>query len=96
MSHALAALLTAGATLWADEPIYFLTRRVPPSGMEFAYSHKLDLPDAALKRQVAAGVFSCIETCENDETIESMHLPRPYAQKAEVAGCTVFRDPVHD
>ncbi len=97
----------AGATLWADEPIYFLMRRAPPSGMEFAYSHKLDLPDAeaaalhilpyaALQRQIAAGVFSTIQTCEETGTIESLHLPRLYAQKAEVADCTIFWDRVHD
>ncbi len=75
--------------------------------MEFAYSHKLDLTDAeaaalhillnaALKRRVSAGVFSSIETCEDAETIGSIHLLRLYAQKADVAGCTVFRDRVHD
>jgi 4-amino-4-deoxy-L-arabinose transferase-like glycosyltransferase len=95
----------ASATLWADEPIYFLTRRSPPPGMEFAYSHKLNLPDAeaaslrilsnaALKRQVASGVFSTVETCEEAETIESLNLPRLYAHKAEVADCAVFWDKV--
>ena len=43
-----------------------------------------------------SGVFSTIETCESAETIESMHLLQLYAQKAEVADCTIFRDRAHD
>jgi hypothetical protein len=95
-----------GATLWADEPIYFLTRRAPPSGMEFAYSHKLDLPDAeaaalhiltnaALKQQLAAGVFGAVETCDDADAIESLNLPRLYAHRTEVADCTIFWSRVH-
>jgi hypothetical protein len=68
----------AGAPLWADEFIYFLTRRPPPAGMEFRYSHKLELPaaeaaslhilpDSQLKREVAAEVFSTIATCEDTD-----------------------------
>ena len=30
----------------SDEPIYFITRRPPPSGMELADSHKLEFPPA--------------------------------------------------
>jgi len=92
-----------GATLWADELIYFLTRRRPPAGMEFSYSHKLELPDAEaaslhilpgseLNRRVAAGAFSTVGICENTDVIEALDLPRLYAQKAEIADCTVFWD----
>jgi hypothetical protein len=35
-----------GALLFADEPIYFLTRRVPPPGLELSNSHKVDLGPA--------------------------------------------------
>jgi hypothetical protein len=34
------------ALLFANEPIYFLTRRIPPSGLELSYTHKLNLPPA--------------------------------------------------
>ncbi|HZS54079.1 MAG TPA: hypothetical protein VFA65_06730 [Bryobacteraceae bacterium] len=35
--------------LYADELVYFLTKRTPPFGMEFSYSHKLDLSPAEEK-----------------------------------------------
>jgi hypothetical protein len=95
----------AGATIWADEFTFFLTRRTPPSGMEFSYSHKLELPDAEatplhiltnakLKQLAAQGVFSTVETCEDTETIESFNLPRLYSQRAKVGDCDVFWDRV--
>jgi hypothetical protein len=84
------------AQLMADESIYFLTHRPPPPGMEFWYSHRLDLPEAQaallhilpnsqLKRMVAAGVFDTVETCDDAAAIEPF-----YAQKAPVDDCVVF------
>ena len=57
------------AILFADESIYFLTRRVPPTGLELTNSHKVDLgsaentllhilTDADVKRQVLSGSFA--------------------------------------
>ncbi|MFL6350609.1 MAG: hypothetical protein ACJ74Z_01985 [Bryobacteraceae bacterium] len=90
-----------GASLWADEVIYFLTRRPPPPGMEFSYSHKLELvPSVAaslhivsqreLDRSIKAGAFSTIATCADDEKIEQLGLERLYAHQAEVSDCLVF------
>ncbi len=90
-----------GAPLYADEHTYFLTKREPPSGMEYMDSHKLQLPDAVadkmhvlstakLDAQVAEGRFATISICNNDDRIAAMGLPGPYTQKAEVAGCKVF------
>jgi hypothetical protein len=92
-----------GAPLYADEHVYFLTKREPPSGMEYMDSHKLQLPDAAadavhvlsiarLDKQVADGKFATIEICNNDDRIMALGLPGPYAQKDEIAGCGVFWD----
>lgn len=94
-----------GASLWADEPIYFLTRRAPPDGMEFAYSHDVDtLPAerardyhiasfAAIRRQVEAGVYSTIQTCDEDTGfIQSLNLPARYRQRAAIANCAVYWD----
>jgi hypothetical protein len=89
------------ASLWADEVIYFLTRRSPPSGMEFSYSHKLDLPPSLarslhiisqrdLDRSVKAGAFSTVATCADDDKIEQLGLERLYSHKAEVSDCAVF------
>jgi hypothetical protein len=86
--------------------IYFLARHPPPSGLEFSYSHKLELapPLAAslhiisqreLDRSIKAGAFSTIATCADDDRIDELGLPRLYAHKAEVSDCVVFWDRVH-
>lgn len=93
------------ASLWADEVIYFLTRHPPPPGMEFSYSHKLELPpplaaslhiipERDLDRSIKAGAFSTIATCADDDRIDELGLPRLYAHKAEVSDCMVFWDRV--
>ncbi len=94
-----------GAALFADEQIYFLTRRRPPPGMELEDSHKLELlpadiarsfhilPKSELDRRVAAGVFQTVATFEDDDDIlKAWGLPHLYAHQAEVGDCTVFWD----
>ncbi len=94
-----------GAALWADEVVYFLTRRTPPSGMEFSYSHKLDLPaplaaslhilsQRELQKQLNAGAFATVETCADDDKVEQLGLARLYRHQAEVSDCLVFWDRV--
>src|SRR5258708_4030029 len=94
---------TPRQTLFADEAIYFLTRYAPPSGMEMRDSHKFHLPqtlqtllhlipEAELDRQVKAGAFSTLETCEEQDYVEAHGYARPYARKAALEGCTVFWD----
>jgi hypothetical protein len=64
------------AVLYADEPTYFVTRHVPPPGMELEDSHKLDFPPAVARelhviplkevdRQLKAGVFDAIEISDD-------------------------------
>lgn len=89
------------AVLWADEVVYFLLRRTPPSGMEFSYSHKLDLPPALahslhiisereLARRLKAGIFGTVETCADDDKIDQLGLERLYAHRTDVSDCAVF------
>ena len=89
------------ALLFADEPTYFLTRHVPPPGMELADSHKLDFPPAVarelhvipqkeLDRQVKAGVFDVIEISDDDTRIDSLGLRKMYAHSAKVDDYDVF------
>jgi uncharacterized membrane protein len=89
--------------LWADEHIYFLTRRTPPSGMEFAYSHKISVPakqaeslhllsNEDVKRQLAAGAFATVESCEDSDENTKLGLPTRYRQMAKVDDCYVFWD----
>ena len=48
MADAVEHVTPRDAPLYANELIYFLTHRLPPPGMEFSYSHKVDLPPADL------------------------------------------------
>ncbi len=92
---------TRQQTLFADEAIYFLTRREPPSGMEMENSHKFNLsqnalallhllPQAELDRQVQAGRFSTLETCDDPDDVESHGYGKIYAKSATAGSCKVF------
>jgi hypothetical protein len=85
--------------------LYFLTKRRPPAGMEFEYSHKLNLPaaqmaalhampEAELKRLVAAGTFYAAATCDAG-TVETYGIEDVYRNKTEVHECPVFWEPKH-
>ena len=91
--------------LLSDEFVYFMTRRTPPSGLEYDDSHKLRLSakDSAalhvftrpeLVRRVKAGVFDAVESCDDDDDAEldDLGLPDVYAQKAEIQGCKIYWD----
>lgn len=92
------------APLLADEHVYFLTRRQPPSGMEVRDSQRLELPAAMaesmhivsaaeLNRRIKAGVFSAVETCSFEEPkIKALGLPGIYSQEAEIRDCAVLWD----
>jgi len=89
-----------GAPLLAEELMYFVTRRPPPSGMEFSYSHQLELPpaqaaalhiisNAELKRLVAARTYVTAESCDSD-VMDSLKLATMYVHKEDIEDCTVF------
>ena len=63
-----------GSAIFADEHVYFLTRREPPSGMEYDDSHKLSLTNEqslllhvltreTVKERVRSGWYGTVETC---------------------------------
>jgi hypothetical protein len=91
--------------LWADEQVYFLTRRPPVEGTEFSYAEVIDLPedvasslhivsDQALDRQAAEGRFSTVSTCEDQDVIEHLNLPRLFRRQAAIGlRCKVFWEP---
>jgi 4-amino-4-deoxy-L-arabinose transferase-like glycosyltransferase len=90
------------AQLLATEPMYFLTRRVPPPGLEFSYAHEVDLgpaenkllhivTSADLKRQVQSGVFATAYSCDDDE-ISDYGLPNLYEKRVDIADCAIFWD----
>ena len=88
------------AMLYADEQVYFLLHWPPPPGMEFSYSHSLELPPAQeklfhviseneLAQQIAAGRFDTVETCK-DDLIDKYKLTGRFRQEADVGDCSVF------
>jgi hypothetical protein len=93
----------ANQTLFADEAIYFLTRREPPTGMEMRNAHKFNfppdrlallhlLPQAELDREINAGAFSTIETCDDPDDVEAKGYDKLYAKSASAGECMVFWD----
>ena len=92
----------ANAPILAVEPLYFLTRRTPPSGYELSYTHLVDLPPAeaalmhilnkaAVKRQVQSGMFATAYSCDDGE-IADFGLKTLYKQHVEMEDCTIFWD----
>jgi 4-amino-4-deoxy-L-arabinose transferase-like glycosyltransferase len=96
-------LTPRNALLFADEPIYFLTRRVPLPGLEMAYSHKIDLGPsenallhivtiAELQRQLQAGMFATAYSCF-DTDIQRYGLANVFEQRLDMEGCSIFWAP---
>jgi 4-amino-4-deoxy-L-arabinose transferase-like glycosyltransferase len=89
------------APLMASEPIYFLTRRPIPEGMEFAFAHKLDLgkqrnsllhivPRAELERRISAGQYPTDAVCDDNDEVDRVDNLDIYQQKADMGECTIF------
>ncbi|MEO8026630.1 MAG: hypothetical protein ABI823_09150 [Bryobacteraceae bacterium] len=92
-----------GAKLLAEEQIYFLTRRVPPSGMEHHDAHKLEtpipglsfaqlhiLPQSQLDAMTRGGIFDTVEVCKDDGRIDELGLANLYRQRADISDCSIF------
>lgn len=95
-----AEVTPAHGRLYADELVYFLLHRIPPSGMEFSYAHKLQLPAAQeklyhiisedeLAKEVKAGAFDTVQSC-NDDAIDKLGLDNVFPHKADVGDCSVY------
>jgi hypothetical protein len=93
-------LVPPGAPLLADEQIYFLTRRTPPSGMELNDSHKLDLATAEMRalhlvsedeveRRIRAHEFALVESCGEYEDFDTA-AAESYKQKSKIDYCTIY------
>lgn len=89
-----------GGIIDADEAVYFIARRAPPSGMEYEDTHKLNLSKQLseqlhvfskdeLERRVKRGVFDTVAVCDDDRAEE---LAGIYKQKASVGDCDVYWD----
>jgi hypothetical protein len=85
-------------SLAADEQMYFLTRRLPPEGMEVEDSHKLHLPPALarqlhvisqdeLDQRIRSGDFATVEMQTSEKWIKKLEPMRIFRQQEH------FEDP---
>jgi hypothetical protein len=93
-------LTPATAPIVADEHIYFLLDRTPPTGMEFSYSRKLRLPtekevlyhilsEGELDRQIQAGRYALFQSCK-DERIDKIQQMHVFLHRQDFDDCAVF------
>jgi hypothetical protein len=93
-----------GAPVVVQEPIYILTGRQVPYGMEFEFAHKLDLgadrnrlfhilPRAELDRELKAGRFAANAICDDDDQIDRVNKLGAFAKRWDSDNCTVFWQP---
>lgn len=93
----------ADGKIYADEAVYFITRRTPPSGLEYEDTHKLRLSKELsaelhifskeeLLRRVKAGTYDTVATCEDEDKMNEETLPTLYKQKVTIGDCAVFWD----
>jgi len=100
IARKLAAVTPLGKEMFTEECFYFLSKHRPLPGLEFQYSHKLDLPparlaalhittDADINRQIAAGVFWSAATCD-DDFVDDFNLDKSFQNKEKVRDCPVY------
>jgi hypothetical protein len=100
IASTIARVTPRGSIFYSDEHVYFLLHRLPPPGLEFSYSHKVDLPpkeaallhiipDKQLKQQITNGVYATVESCDDDK-IDAWNLTGLYKHKQDIADCSIF------
>jgi hypothetical protein len=104
ISAKIAKVTPPGAQFFADEQVFFLLGKTPMPGMEFSYSHKLNLSPAEEKlyhivsekevnAMVKAGKFATVESCK-DDWIDETALSKLFPQQVEIDDCTIFWGPI--
>lgn len=89
-----------GGKVFTMEAVYFLMNLTPPPGLEFGYSHELNLgpklsaqlhiiPNKELEKMVADGTFDTSSTCDDDD-IDEFKFRDIYENEVEVGECNVF------
>jgi len=102
LGRMLVAVTPPGKQVFTDEGVYFVAKRWAPRGMEFGYSHKLQLsPDklaklhitteSELQKELADGVFASAATCDND-TVDTYALARIFQHRDDMHDCSVYSD----
>jgi hypothetical protein len=104
ISAKIAKVTPPGAQFFADEQVFFLLGNTPMPGMEFSYSHKLDLSPAEEKlyhivsekevnAMVKAGKFATVQSCK-DDWIDETELSKLFPKQVEIGDCTIFWGPI--
>ena len=104
ISAKIAEVTPPGAQFYADEQVYFLLGKTPIPGMEFSYSHTLNLSPAQeklyhiiskkdLDAMVKEGKFATVQSCE-DDWMNQTELRKLFPQQVEIGDCTVFWGPM--
>jgi hypothetical protein len=89
-----------GGRIFADELVYFILQKSPPSGMECSYTHALALPpkeeklqhlvsEAELKEQFARHEFATVQSCSDPE-MDRMGMPSSYRYNVNIDDCTIY------
>jgi hypothetical protein len=105
VARKVAEIAPPGVALVADEPIYFVMRRAPLPGMEFAYAHTVEnlsrdraaelrvVSYSEMKKQAHAGAYAVFETCDDDhQDLIALDLKTAFRQRVEVSECAVYSD----
>jgi len=92
-----------GGLIYADEAVYFVSKRPPPSGLEYEDTHKLHLskemeaqlhifPKEEVEARLKAATYDTVATCADDDKIKDENLAQLYKQKVTFGDCSVFWD----
>lgn len=104
IARQVANVTPADATLWADELFFFVLRRTPPDGMQFAYAHDIEsmpaaqaaklhiIPADVIHRRAKAGEFRTVAACYDTENTDAVKASELYRQKKEIRDCSVYWD----
>jgi hypothetical protein len=90
------------ALVFANEPIYFLTKRIPPPGLELSYTHEIHLPpaeaallhiltEADVKRLLQTGNFATAFVDE-EEQVAAYGLKDLYIQHVTTDEFSIYWD----
>jgi hypothetical protein len=95
----------SGAILGADEAVYFITRRTPPSGLEYDDTHKLRLSNELSEqlhvfskedqeKRIKSGYYDTLATCEDEDKADKDNLSGIYKQTTKIGDCAVYWDKI--
>ena len=100
IARKLAQVTPLDKQIFAEEELYFLTKRRPLFGLEFQYSQTLPLPrktlaalhvtpQSEIKKHLADGTFWSAATCD-DDMVSDYGLDKLFQNEVKVHDCPVY------